>query len=155
MLSRSVFVWALVGDPLSPAPAGGFGAAAPLVGGVAELQGQYFGQDSIVQPLAHRAVAGAGTTHAGPRNPRPLDQSLGAQRVKVKTHRRRVQAKPCGEFRRIDRFVVLAYQLKNSLALPVLCCAMRPPGLVSAVLLAHPIRPLVRLPSSYFEDIIH
>jgi hypothetical protein len=49
---------------------------------------------------------------------------------------------------------MLAHQYKNSLALTVLCRAVRPSGLVS-VLLAHPVRPLVRLPSSYFDDIIH
>ncbi|BBY71506.1 hypothetical protein MINTM019_18200 [Mycobacterium paraintracellulare] len=65
-----------------------------------------------------------------------------------------MQPKPRGEFGRIDRFAMLAHQFKNSLALPVLCRAVRPSGLVS-VLLAHPVRPLVRLPSSYFDDIIH
>lgn len=154
MLSRSFFVRDVVGDPFSPAPAGGFGAAAPLVGGIPEFQGQYFGQDSIVQPLAHRAVAGTGTTDTGPRDPSPLDKSRGAQRVKVKTHGRRVQPEPSGEFGRIDRFVMLTHQFKNSLALPVLRPAVRPSGL-APVVLAHPIRPLVRLPSSYFEDIIH
>lgn len=154
MVSHSVFVRDVVGDPLGPAPAGGFGAAAPLVGGIAEFQCQYFGQDSIVQPLAHRAVAGAGTSHTGPRDPSPLNKSLGAQRVKVKTHGRRVQPKLCGEFGRIDRPVMLTHQFKNSLALPVLCRAVRPSGLGPGAL-AHPIHPLVRLPSSNLEDNIH
>lgn len=154
MLSRSVFVRDVVGDPLGPAPAGGFGAAAPLVGGITELQCQYLGQDSIVQPLAHRAVAGAGTPHTRPRDPSPLNESLGAQRVKVKTHGRRVQPEPFGEFGRIDRSVLLTHQFKDSLALPVLCRAVRPPG-PAPVVLAHPIHPLVRLPSSNLEDNVH
>ncbi|GFG95227.1 hypothetical protein MTIM_11060 [Mycobacterium timonense] len=65
-----------------------------------------------------------------------------------------MQAEPCGEFCRIDRLAVLAHQFENSLALPILRRAVGPSGLVTA-LLTHPIRPLVRLPARYFEDIIH
>jgi len=56
--------------------------------------------------------------------------------------------------RRVDRFVAFTHQSQNSLALPVVARAVRSSGLV-LVLLAHPIRPLVRLPFSYLEDIIH
>ncbi|EFG74530.1 hypothetical protein HMPREF0591_5598 [Mycobacterium parascrofulaceum ATCC BAA-614] len=65
-----------------------------------------------------------------------------------------MQPELSGELGSVDRFVVLTHQLKNSLALPIAPRAVRSSGLV-LVGLAHPIRPLVRLPSSYLEDIIH
>lgn len=149
LLPRSIFT----PDPLSPSPADGFGAA-PLADGVAQLQRQYLGQTSIVQPLPHRDVAGAGTTDTGPGDPGALEDSVAAQRVKVESHRRRVQSQPDGEFGRVDRLVVLAHQFKDSVALPVATRAMRSPGLV-LVVVVHPIGPLARLPSSYLEDTIH
>lgn len=65
----------------------------------------------------------------------------------METHRRRVQPNPCGEFGRIDRFIMLAHQFKNSLALPALRRPVRPSGLVS-VLLAHPSVLLSGCPSA-------
>jgi hypothetical protein len=110
MLSRSVFLQNIARDPLGPAAPGGFGAAAALLSRIAEFQRQYLSQDSIVHPLAHRTVAGAGTTNTGPRDPGTLDDSIGAQRVKVEPHRRRVQSEPSRQLGRVDRPIVLAHQ---------------------------------------------
>lgn len=143
-MPRSILVRAGVRDPLGPSPAGGFGAVASLAGGIAELQRQYLGQNSIIQTVPYRTVAGAGTPHTGPRDPGTLDEPFAAQRVKMKAHRRRMQFEHSGELGSVDRLVVLTHQLKNSLALPIAPRAVRSPGLV-LVRLVHPIRPLIRL----------
>lgn len=154
MLPRSVFVRTLISDSLGPSPTGGFGAATPLVGGIAEFKCQYLGKHPIVQPLAHRTVSGAGTTHTGARDPGTFDESLTAQRVEMEAHRGRVQPEASGEFDCINWFVVRTHQFENSLALPVTPQAMRSSGLV-LVVLTQRIHPLVRLPNSYLKDIIH
>jgi hypothetical protein len=65
-----------------------------------------------------------------------------------------MQSRPSGKFGRVDRPVVLPHQLKDPLALPVARPAVRPPGPV-LVLVIHPKRPLIHLPSSNLNDIIH